>query len=53
VWTGLKRYTGVIPIEDVQEIIYVESNDQVADYITGPYDVMRDMACLLMSVHRR
>ena len=35
-----KRYTGLIYTEDVQEIVYAESNGHLVDDVTQPYDVI-------------
>jgi len=36
-----KRYVGLISIENVQEIVYAESNGHVTAVVTRPYDVAR------------
>jgi len=35
-----KQDTGLISIEDGQEIVYAESNGHVTDDVTRPYDVI-------------
>ena len=36
----INRDTGVISIDDVQEIVYAESNGHVTEDVTRPYDII-------------